>query len=38
MDHRKASKMHAHMMRLPDLKKRVRELENELKKIREGMQ
>jgi UDP-3-O-[3-hydroxymyristoyl] glucosamine N-acyltransferase len=27
MDHRKATKMHAHMMRLPELKKKVRKLE-----------
>ncbi len=27
MDHRKATKMHAHLMRLPDLKKRIKKLE-----------
>ncbi len=27
MDHRKAAKMHAHMMRLPELKKKIRKLE-----------
>jgi UDP-3-O-[3-hydroxymyristoyl] glucosamine N-acyltransferase len=38
MDHRKAGKMHAHMMRLPELKKRVRELQNELAKLKEDKQ
>jgi len=39
MDHRKATKMHAHMMRLPELKKRVKALESaieELKKDTDG--
>ncbi|MBT3193286.1 MAG: UDP-3-O-(3-hydroxymyristoyl)glucosamine N-acyltransferase, partial [Verrucomicrobia bacterium] len=34
MDHRKATKMHAHTMRLPDLKKRVAALENEIKAMK----
>jgi UDP-3-O-[3-hydroxymyristoyl] glucosamine N-acyltransferase len=34
MDHRKASRMHAHMMRLPDLKARVKELEAQLNALR----
>ena len=33
MEHRKATKMHAHMMRLPELKKRVSELEDMIKEL-----
>jgi len=34
MDHRKATKLHAHMMRLPELKNRVRALEGELEALK----
>lgn len=34
MDHRKATKMHAHMMRLPALKARVKRLEAEIEKLK----
>jgi len=34
MDHRKATKMHAHMMRLPALKARVKQLEEEIEKLK----
>jgi len=33
MDHRKAAKMHAHIMRLPALKKRIKALEEEIEKL-----
>jgi UDP-3-O-[3-hydroxymyristoyl] glucosamine N-acyltransferase len=36
MDHRKATKMHAHLMRLPELKKRVRELEAAINALKKG--
>jgi len=34
MNHRKATKMHAHMMRLPALKKRIKKLEEEIEKLK----
>lgn len=36
MDHRKAKKMHAHVMRLPELRKRVKELETAIEELRRG--
>lgn len=37
MDHRKATRIHAHLMRLPEWKARVRELEDALKALRENL-
>ena len=36
MPHRKATKMHAHVMRLPELKARVRELERRIEELEQG--
>jgi UDP-3-O-[3-hydroxymyristoyl] glucosamine N-acyltransferase len=36
MPHRKATKMHAHVMRLPELKARVRELERQIEELKQG--
>lgn len=37
MEHRKAARLHAHMMRLPDLKKRMRTLEADIQALKEAM-